>query len=550
MSFSGGVESDFMKLVKFPDFKKPNLINFAGTDFLSFRNSLINYAKAVYPGEYEYFVESDLGMMFLELAAYVGSVVSLKADMLANENFLATARQRSSVKKLLELIGVRLRGPISSVAQAKLDFNNDPGYVGTFGPTGSPPFSEQTVIIPAQSRIIETISAEDGGSLNFTLYKVIDGLIEPLSNSQGNLELIPKTEGLGTNKAIFENLVIQEGSLVKESGDFAATEGLKSIELQQFPVAEQSVQVFITDSELNTGGTYTEVDNIYFASGATDKVFEVIYDDSYKATIVFGDGVTGESPSNSASYTVLYRVGGGSRGNISVNSINQDISDAYGSLLGPTYPATGVLTNTSKGVGGSNSETLEHAKKYAPLTFRRQDRLVTLLDYTTFANTFIGNFGTAGKATAVVRKAFATANTIDIYILEKASDIQLQKATTNFKTELLTAINEKKMATDEVVLVDGLIRTLDLITTIKIDKIEELNQEQIKIKVRDKILNYMSIDNRDFGQELNISELNREIFEVDEVRFSSITNLDQNVPVDFNEIIQLNNIVILVELLD
>ena len=204
----------------------------------------------------------------------------------------------------------------------------------------------------------------------------------------------------------------------------------------------------------------------------------------------------------------------------------------------------------SKATGGANAETVEHAKKYAPLTFRRQDRLVTLEDYSVFANTFISNFGTVGKATAATRKAYASANVIDIYVLEKASDLQLQRATTNFKTQLLTAVNKKKMATDDVAIVDGLIRTLDLIVSIKIDKEEEENQSSIKNKVRDRILSYMNADNRDFGQDLNIAELNRQIFEVDEVRFSTIDNLDQNVPIDFNEIAQLNNLSINIVLLD
>ncbi len=143
-----------------------------------------------------------------------------------------------------------------------------------------------------------------------------------------------------------------------------------------------------------------------------------------------------------------------------------------------------TITNISKATGGANAETLDHAKKYAPLEFRRQDRLVTLEDYSVFANTFISTFGTVGKANAAVRKAYSSANVIDIYVLEKASDIQLQRATTNFKTQLLDAINPKKMATDDVVIVDGLIRTLDLVTTIRIDKAEEENQDQIKAKVR------------------------------------------------------------------
>ena len=259
--------------------------------------------------------------------------------------------------------------------------------------------------------------------------------------------------------------------------------------------------------------------------------------------MVFGDGSVGISPEYTASFRVEYRVGGGTRGNIAKDTINANI--------GADSPRiAGTITNTSKATGGANAETIEHAKKYAPLNFRRQDRLVTLEDYSVFANTFISNFGTVGKATAATRKAYASANVIDIYVLEKASDIQLQRATTNFKTQLLTAINKKRMATDDIAIVDGLIRTLDLAITIRIDKEEEENQDAIKTKVRDKILTYMNADNRDFGEDLNIAELNRQIFEVEEVRYSSVDNLDQDITIDFNEIAQLNNLTINVVLLD
>lgn len=523
MNFSGTISSDYMKLANIPVAKRPSLVNFAATDFVSLRKSLIDYTKAVYPDDYKYFVESDLGMMFLELTAYMGAVMSMKADMLANENFLATAKQRSSVKKLLELIGVRMRGPLSSAADAKLVF----------------PVNSDGAVIPPSSRVITVTSPEDGGNLSFTLYKVVNGLVDTVNDS-GNINLAGE-EADDADSKIFSNFAIQEGALIDERGEFAATEGIKTIKLSQGPVIEGSIGVYVNSPQAATTGAYTEVPNVYYASGSSDKIFEVVYDDQYNATIVFGDGTVGISPDDTASFRVEYRVGGGTRGNLEKDVINANIS---------TNDSTGVLTNTSKATGGANAETVEHAKKYAPLTFRRQDRLVTLEDYSVFANTFISNFGTIGKATAATRKAYASANIIDIYVLEKASELQLQRATTNFKTQLLTAVNKKKMATDDIAIVDGLIRTLDLAVSIKIDREQEENQNIIKSKVRDKVLGYMNADRRDFGQDLNIAELNRQIFEVDEVRFSTIDNLDQDVTIDFNEIAQLNNLTINVILVD
>lgn len=531
MNFSGTISSDFMKLAPIALNRKVDLINFAATDFLSLRNSLVAYVKAAYPDDYKYFVESDLGMMFLELAAYMGAVMSMKADMLANENYIATAQQRASVKKLLELIGIRMRGPLSAAADAQITFEE------------SDLTTVNSVLISPSERVFEITSPEDGAQVTYTLYKVVNGLVDQATRN-AVVRLDPQAEGLGEDKNVFQNLVVQEGALVVETGEFAATEGQKTIGLADGPVVEGSVEVFITSPNEDSEGAYSEVDSIYFASGSSDKIFEIAYDEFYNANVVFGTGVAGISPPDDAAYTVSYRVGGGTRGNLEKRALATSVVGTSGVN---TY--TGVLTNTSKATGGANAETIEHAKKYAPLTFRRQDRLVTLIDYSSFANSFISTFGTAGKATAATRNAYSSANTIDIYVLEKASDFQLQRATSNFKTQLLEAMNEKKMMTDDIVIVDGLIRTLDLVCTIRIDQEQRENEDSIKAKVRDKILTYLSIDNTEFGEDLIVSDLNRQIFEVDEVRFSTLDNVDQDIRIDFNEIIQLNNLTINVEYL-
>ena len=541
MNFSGTLSSDFMKLAAMPADKKPNLINFAATDFISLRKSLIDYIKAAYTTEYEYFVESDLGMVFIELISYMGTVMSMKADMLANENMFATAKQRKSVKKLLQLLGVKMRGPLSAACDAKIEFDTSP--VGA------------SYTISKDKRTISITSPQDGGGVSYTLYKIVNGLVDDanpnseiiLYDTESDNPTYPPPAGGHTASSIYTNLALQEGAFVTDSGNFAATEGIKTIKLTKAPVIDGSIQVYINSNNATTSGVYTEVDNVYFASGTSDKIFEVLYDDDYAGTVLFGDGTVGVSPEDTASYVINYRVGGGSRGNLLPNAVNVAIGGTTNT--GATV-VEGVATNTTPATGGQNAETIEHAKKWAPLTYARQDRVVTLEDYTVFANTFISTFGTVGKAFAAVRKAYCSANIIDIYVLEKASEIQLQKATTNFKTQLLAALDEKKMMTDEVVIVDGVIRTLDLVTTIYIDREDAPSKAQIIAKARNKIMNYMNADNRSFGEKLLLSELNRQIFEVPEIRFSTLDNVQQDIQVDFNEIIQINNLSINVSLLD
>lgn len=520
MVFNGTIESDFLKLVSAPDSRKADLIDYSATDFLTLRDALVRYIKAVYPLDYQNFSESDLGMMLIEQVAYMGAILSMKADLLANENFIATARNRNNVKKLLELIGVRMKGPIGSTATTVLTLN-------------TATVSDE-ITLAAGSRVISISSPEDSAPLNFTIYKTVAGqLDDPTSESSIVLSRFESEENLGVE---WNNLILLEGALVTQTGTFNSTDTIKTIPLEASPVIEGSVDVYITSTENDASGAWKRVENLYFASGVTHKIFEVVYDDNYAATILFGDGNIGRVAPQGGTYNVTYRVGGGTRGNIKKEVINVSLTFDEGDV--------GVLENTSLATGGRDAETVAHAKKYAPLTFKRQDRLVTAEDYSVFANTFIGQTGSSGRARAVVRDAYSSANVLDIYLLQLASLTQMQQATVGFKKELLDAINEKKMLTDEVIIVDGLIRTLDLIISIKVDKALLPNEERIKGKVRNEILSFFSTDNMDFGKALVLADLNRAVFTLPEVRYSTVENLSDNVVADFNEIIQLNNLTI------
>ena len=531
MVFSGTVNSDFLKLVGTPEGNRSDLINYTANDFYSLKNALINYIKSVYPLDYNNFVESDLGIMLLELVAYMGAVTSLKSDLLVNENFIRTARNRNNIKKLLELIGVRMKGPISAAANAKITLATAPWSV-----------SSDYVEIQFSDRVKQITSPEDGGALTYTLYKVgTNGLVD-LANSTGNI-LLNLTEAtdfpsVSGQARVFDNLVILEGAFVREQGTFTSPDSIKSITLSKSPVVEQSVQVFVNGNS-GTSGVYSQVENVYFASGSNSKIFQLISNENFAATVVFGDDTLGLSPVVGDTYTLFYRVGGGTRGNIQKEILN---TPATLTKMPGAVSVNGTLENTSQGTGGSDAETVEHAKRYAPLTFRRQDRIVTLEDFRTFANTFISQYGSTGKATASVRRAYGSANIIDIYVLEKASTTQLRKATPTFKNQLLNAIAEKKMLTDEVIIVDGLIRTVDLVVSLRIDKKFQGNEELIKLKARDKILSYFNVDNNDFGKSLIANNLIRSLFDISEIRFSTIDNYNQFIPIDFNEIIQLNNL--------
>ena len=241
-------------------------------------------------------------------------------------------------------------------------------------------------------------------------------------------------------------------------------------------------------------------------------------------------------------YTITYRVGGGTRGNVAESFINIPLA-VQGSTGDVSEPLQGNLENVSLATGGRNSETVESAKRYAPLYYRSQDRLVTLEDYKGHANSFASNYGSTGKASAVVRRAYSSANIIDLFVLEKATDTQLRRATQEYKKQLLESVQGKKMLTDEVVVVDGLIRTLDVFLVITLDSSYKLGQNQIIQSARDLTQRYFNVDNSDFGESFIPQDLIRYILDNESnIRFARVDNVESPISVGFNEIIQLNNL--------
>ena len=530
--FSGTVESDFLKLLPSDLDDKEKLIDFSASDFESLRQNLIDYIKATFPLDYNNFESSDFGMLLLEMMAAVGHIQSNKSDFLANENYIGTARSRDSVKRLLEVIGVRMKGPISAAANASLTY--------TIGSVSDP----SSLTVSAADRVISITSPEDNGSISYTLYKVNNNGTVDLTDPTEDLEFSVSDSGGGTVQVT--NAVLLEGALVVETGTFTSPSQIKTVNLSRSPYVERSAQVYLTGST-DTEGVYKEEENIYFASGGTDKVFQVTTDENFKASILFGDDSIGKSPSIGDNYVITYRVGGGSRGNIAEGVINSQIQGTSVSASN-TETVTLTVENTSLATGGRDAESVAQAKRYAPLFFRTQNRLLTLEDFKAFANTFASNYGSTGKATATVRRAFSSANIIDLFVLERASNTQLRRATQEYKRQLLEAVESQKMLTDEVVVVDGLIRTLDLVITLNVDEKFRRNESIIIQSARDSILNYMNFDNTDFGEPFVPQDLIRVLLKDEtNIRYAEVDNVDSSIKVGFNEIIQLNNLAIKVE---
>ena len=82
-------------------------INYLSRDFASFKENLVQYTKTYFPGTYTDFSENSTGMMFLELASYVGDVLSYYIDYQFKESFLQYATERKNILTLANYLGYK-----------------------------------------------------------------------------------------------------------------------------------------------------------------------------------------------------------------------------------------------------------------------------------------------------------------------------------------------------------------------------------------------------------------------------------------------------------
>ena len=104
-----------------PTSDKP-AIDYTDKDYDALRQALLGLATYRLP-EWTDRSAADLGMLLVDLFAYMGDIVSYYQDRIASESFLDTAVERRSIINLLRLIGYELAPPVASSAELTLVFN-------------------------------------------------------------------------------------------------------------------------------------------------------------------------------------------------------------------------------------------------------------------------------------------------------------------------------------------------------------------------------------------------------------------------------------------
>ena len=82
-------------------------ISYLNKTFTDFKANLINYAQTYFPTVYNDFTDSNPGALFIEMASYVGDVMSFYLDTQVQENFLLYAQEQANLFALSYVLGYR-----------------------------------------------------------------------------------------------------------------------------------------------------------------------------------------------------------------------------------------------------------------------------------------------------------------------------------------------------------------------------------------------------------------------------------------------------------
>lgn len=490
-------------------------IDFSALEFAEMRRAFIEYVKTYFPTQFNDFVTNNGIIMMQELVAYVGDVLSQRSDVIADESFLPTSQTEVAVDQHLFLINNAIRRATPAVVDVEIS-------ISTEAPT--------PIRIPAGFKF--NISGADGLPLTYELYRTP-------GDFDNEIVIFPGTRGV-----IGFGI---EGAFATPFTTVSAGGPDQEIEISGSNILSSPMVVDVSTD--NTTVRWTRVDNKE-QYGANDEVYEVRLTDS-GATIRFGNDIAGKAPLSGQIVTVGYRVGGGTRGRIITNAINETrtvIPDAPVSA-----PVVVLFRNPNPSNGGLDQETLDAAKRRAPKESATHKSAISGEDYSILAKTFNHPiYGSVLKAVATVRTSI-NANIVEVYVLAVGPGDVPVLPSIGLKQGLETYFSEINVLTDEIRVFDAAIKTVDIEATVVIHR--NADPSQIRTAVDDRISNFFNPDNYELGQPFYVSNLYDALQDIDGVKFVKIFNPADNIinsgeiagssisnTVGFNELLTLGEV--------
>jgi hypothetical protein len=539
-------------------------IKYVGKTFSDFRQQLVDYAKNYFPDTYNDFSPTSPGMMFMEMAAYVGDVLSFYQDVQLQETFLQYAQEPGNLYTLAYMMGYRPK--ISTAATVDLDvYQRIPAQLvsGQYVPnynyaltvsenatlqstTGTPVkflvdnkinFAFSSSYDPTEVSIYST----SGDTVTeFLLKKKVKALSAEIktttvtvtspekfktitiqdSNILGVLDIID-SNGAGS-KWYEVPYLAQDTIFLEQSNSGGSDSNLVPYVIQLQKVPRRFVTRFTSTGDLQvqfgagtTGGSDMVITPDPTNVGLGDQIIGVSkIDTAYDPSNFMFTGTYGLAPANTV-LQIRYLVGGGVEANVPSDTITT-ILNATRTATISGYENTLTFNNPAAAVGGKDGDTSDELRENSLKAYSEQLRAVTKEDYIVRTLSLPSKFGSVAKAYIVQDQLSSTKSTTDaiidsnplslsLYILAYDNNKKLITASSTLRNNLKTYLSQYRMLTDAVNIKDAFVVNIGVKYDILV--LPNYTGRDVLLACTQALQDYFKVEKWSINQPVNLSAL-------------------------------------------
>lgn len=534
-------------------------IKYINKEFVDFRTQLIEYAKNYFPDSYNDFSGTAPGMMFIEMASYVGDVLSFYQDTQLQETFATYAKDPKNLFNLAYTMGYRPK--VTGVAEVELTLSQVVNANGSYDPTWT-----DAAIITANSVYKSTDNSQTyfivDKPVDFTFSSSYDPttvIINDLDGSNKPSEYLLKKKAKAFSAEIktkvfsintaekFKTLTIADDDIIGvldindddgnqwhevpflgqdtifndisnpngDSSDVPYRLTLKRVPTR-FVTRLQSngnlqIQFGAGTNDLDDGDILPDATNVGSATNEGISRIDYAYDPSnFLYSKAYGVAPTSD-------LTVRYLVGGGVKANVPANTITHKVTVAGSNTTAVT------VNNIQPAAGGRDGDTVDELRENSLRAFNEQSRTVTLQDYQVRALSLPAIFGSIAKVFAT-RDQLTNSNidtnsintnnpmSIALYVLTYDADGKLTTATSTLKKNLQQYLAEYMMLTDSVTIKDAFVVNIGV--DYEIIARPNYASRDVLLNCNLKIQEFFKTAKRSISQPVNLSDIFRELDKV------------------------------------
>ena len=537
-------------------------IQYINRDFTEIRASLVDYAKTYFPTTYNDFTPSSPGMMFMEMAAYVGDVLSFYLDNQVQETYLQYARQTNNLYELAYMFGykpnvtqvattyINFYQQVPSILSASTyvpDFNyslfvNQNSQIGSITNSNVTFLVEDPVDFSVSSSgdptEISVFSIDGSGNpLYFLLQKERKAISATIQTTTFPFTIPQQfsTVEINTSRIIGILDIFDTNNNQWYEVDYLAQECIyNSIKntnpndpnLSQYKgdtpylLQLEKVQRRFISRFINSGSL-----QLQFGAGTANDSDEIIIPNSNNVGLGLpfekSKLTTAYAPSNfiftktygiapsQTTLTVRYLTGGGVAANVPANSLTnltsniQFLNSNLNAVTAQTIFNSLKVTNLTAADGGGDGDSIEEIRQNSSANFATQLRNVTQDDYLVRSLSMPAKFGVISKAYIEPTKALTLSagesnSVLDLYTLSYNVDNQLTTASPALKSNLTTYLSQYRMVNDAVSIKDAFIVNIKI--GFDIITLPEFNSNQVLFECITVLKDYFNIDKWQINQ--------------------------------------------------